>query len=74
MSDRPIAVFDSGLGGLTVVSALYKLMPHEHFGFFADRARVPRADSRPLAARTGSWALLLRGVERLLSVLAVARA
>ena len=40
----------------------------------ADRARVPRADSRPLAARTGSWALLLRGVERLLSVLAVARA
>lgn len=47
MSHRPIVVFDSGLGGLTVVAALYKLMPHEHFVFFADRARVPYASLSP---------------------------
>ena len=47
MSERPIVVFDSGLGGLTVVAALHKLMPHEKFVFFADRARVPYASLSP---------------------------
>ncbi len=47
MSSRPIVVFDSGLGGLTVVAALFRLMPHEHFVFFADRARVPYASLSP---------------------------
>ncbi len=47
MSNRPIAVFDSGLGGLTVVAALFRIMPHEHFVFFADRARVPYASLSP---------------------------
>lgn len=47
MSDRPIVVFDSGLGGLTVVASLYRMMPHENFVFFADRARVPYASLSP---------------------------
>jgi len=47
MMDRPIVVFDSGLGGLTVVAALHRLMPHEHFIFMADRARVPYASLSP---------------------------
>ncbi|NUO18320.1 glutamate racemase [bacterium] len=47
MSRKPIAVFDSGLGGLTVVAALYRMMPHENFVFFADRARVPYASLSP---------------------------
>lgn len=42
MSDtRPIGVFDSGLGGLTVVKALQKLLPSESIVYFGDTARVP---------------------------------
>jgi len=38
---NPIAVFDSGLGGLTVVRQLRKELPQEHFVYFGDTARVP---------------------------------
>jgi glutamate racemase len=38
---RPIGVFDSGIGGLTVVRALTKRLPHENIVYFGDTARVP---------------------------------
>ncbi len=38
---RPIGVFDSGLGGLTVVKALKKLLPSESILYFGDTARLP---------------------------------
>jgi glutamate racemase len=38
---RPIGVFDSGIGGLTVVSALRKLLPNESIFYIGDTARVP---------------------------------
>ncbi len=38
---RPIAVFDSGLGGLTVVRALRERLPSESLIYFGDTARVP---------------------------------
>jgi glutamate racemase len=42
MSDeRAIGVFDSGLGGLTVVRELFRLMPHERVVYLGDTARVP---------------------------------
>lgn len=42
MSDnRPIGVFDSGVGGLTVVKELKKLMPNESIVYFGDTGRVP---------------------------------
>ncbi len=37
----PIGVFDSGLGGLTVLSALVKALPKEQFIYLGDTARVP---------------------------------
>lgn len=37
----PIAVFDSGLGGLTVVRALRQELPGEDFIYYGDNARVP---------------------------------
>ncbi len=37
----PIGVFDSGLGGLTVVKALMKCLPCENIVYFGDTARVP---------------------------------
>src|SRR5438094_4336388 len=42
MSDlRPIGVFDSGIGGLTVVKALRELLPNENIFYLGDTARVP---------------------------------
>jgi glutamate racemase len=42
MSDsRPIGVFDSGIGGLTVVKALRDLLPNEKVFYLGDTARVP---------------------------------
>ncbi len=38
---RPIGVFDSGIGGLTVVSALRRLLPNESIQYLGDTARVP---------------------------------
>lgn len=40
-SDSPIGVFDSGLGGLTVVKAMMRQLPHEDVVYFGDTARVP---------------------------------
>lgn len=41
MSSSPIAVFDSGLGGLSVVRQLRQILPHENIVYFGDTARVP---------------------------------
>ncbi len=38
---QPIGIFDSGLGGLTVVHALAELLPHESLIYLGDTARVP---------------------------------
>ena len=38
---RPIGVFDSGLGGLTVVKEIMKLLPYEDIVYFGDTGRVP---------------------------------
>jgi glutamate racemase len=40
-SDRPIGVFDSGIGGLTVVRALRRALPEESIVYLGDTARVP---------------------------------
>ncbi|AXK38389.1 glutamate racemase [Crenobacter cavernae] len=41
MDCRPIGVFDSGVGGLTVVRALMDRLPFENIVYFGDTARVP---------------------------------
>ncbi len=38
---RPIGVFDSGIGGLTVVKALQEVLPNEDIFYLGDTARVP---------------------------------
>lgn len=41
MDNRPIGVFDSGLGGLTAVRQLLRLLPGEDIVYFGDTGRVP---------------------------------
>ncbi|GAB4421944.1 MAG: glutamate racemase [Anaerolineales bacterium] len=40
-SSRPIGIFDSGVGGLSVLRAIRQLMPEEAVIYFADQAHVP---------------------------------
>ena len=47
MNDRPIGMFDSGFGGLTVARALIDLLPNEDLVYFGDTARYPYGP-RPL--------------------------
>ena len=47
MDDRPIGVFDSGFGGLTVARALIDLLPHEDLVYLGDTGRYPYGP-RPL--------------------------
>ena len=41
MTENAIGIFDSGLGGLTAVKELVKLLPNENVIYFGDTARVP---------------------------------
>ncbi|MGQ0824450.1 MAG: glutamate racemase [Actinomycetota bacterium] len=45
--ERAIGVFDSGLGGLTVVRALIDLLPGEHLVYFGDTGRFPYGPKPP---------------------------
>jgi len=39
--NKAIGIFDSGLGGLTVVKEIIKILPHEDLIYLGDTARVP---------------------------------
>ncbi len=50
-SSLPLGVFDSGIGGLTVVHALLKTLPNENIIYFGDTARVPYGPKSPETVR-----------------------
>ena len=68
-ADAPLGVFDSGLGGLTVATALRRALPHERIVYLGDTARVPYGSRSPETvvryARGCSRLLLDRGVKAL---------
>ena len=47
MNDAPIGVFDSGIGGLTVVAAIMRALPAERVVYVGDTARVPYGPKSP---------------------------
>ena len=47
MREAPIGVFDSGVGGLTVLKALAAELPREHFVYLGDTARLPYGTKSP---------------------------
>jgi glutamate racemase len=47
MRERPIGIFDSGIGGLTVLRELQKQLPQESVIYYADLARVPYGAKTP---------------------------
>lgn len=53
-AEAPLGIFDSGVGGLTVVQAIRQLMPHESIVYLGDTARVPYGEKSPATIRTFS--------------------
>lgn len=47
MDGRAIGIFDSGIGGLTVVKEVMKKLPNENILYFGDTARVPYGNKSP---------------------------
>ena len=50
-SNRPIGVFDSGVGGLTVAQAIRQILPGEQIVYFGDTAHLPYGDKSEEAIR-----------------------
>ena len=46
-SDLPIGIFDSGVGGLTVLKAIREELPNEHLVYLGDTARLPYGTTSP---------------------------
>lgn len=49
--NKPIGIFDSGIGGLTVVKAVIQTLPDEEIVYFGDTARVPYGNKSTLTIR-----------------------
>jgi glutamate racemase len=68
-AEKPIGVFDSGVGGLTVLKAIAELMPRENLIYLGDTARLPYGSKSPetvtgYAIETGDF-FVERGVKLL---------
>lgn len=73
MSDaRPIGVFDSGVGGLTVLDALRSRLPGEQFLYLGDTARLPYGSKSPETVRRYARQAAGRLVERGVKLLVIA--
>jgi glutamate racemase len=63
----PLGVFDSGVGGLTVLRELLRSLPNEDFLYLGDTARLPYGSKPPEMVRDFAveiaWALVERGVK-----------
>src|SRR5207247_5037984 len=66
-AEAPIVVFDSGVGGLTVLSALRQELPHENYVYFGDTAHCPygmRSDAEIIElSRRGCQFLIEQGAK-----------
>ena len=60
-ANLPIGVFDSGVGGLTVLAALRRHLPGEDFIYLGDTARLPYGTKS--AATVERYALVARGIK-----------
>ncbi|MES2976432.1 MAG: glutamate racemase [Pseudomonadota bacterium] len=72
MSNRPIGVFDSGVGGLSILGALRAELPHEDFIYVSDSAHAPYGERDDAHVTGRSRALAQELVQRDVKALVVA--
>ena len=69
-NQAPIGIFDSGIGGLTLASAVHELLPNEQLVYFGDTAHLPYGDKSTAAIQAYSIkicnVLLNQGVKLIL--------
>lgn len=69
MNDRPIGLFDSGVGGLFVFREIAKLLPHEDLIYLADQSNLPYGEKSPETmiqiARENGQFLIEKGIKLL---------
>ncbi len=63
-ASRPIGIFDSGIGGLTVAKAIASALPNESIVYFGDTAHLPYGDKSPDAIRYYSLKIVKFLLER----------
>ncbi len=68
----PIGVFDSGVGGLSVLRELRQLLPKEDFLFFADQAHVPYGEKNQLELEDLTSRIALFLLERKVKLIVIA--
>ncbi|HDN79732.1 MAG: glutamate racemase [Chloroflexi bacterium] len=64
MSDRPIGIFDSGVGGLSVWKEVVRLLPEENVIYFADSAHLPYGERSQEEVKAFSEAIVAFLVEQ----------
>ena len=47
MDRRPVGIFDSGLGGISVLGQMLDVLPEENFVYYGDTRNIPYGDMRP---------------------------
>ena len=56
-ADRPIGIFDSGVGGISVLSQVRALLPAEHLLYYGDNAWAPYGTRSPEQVLERTWAV-----------------
>jgi glutamate racemase len=64
MTESPIGVFDSGIGGLSVLQALQAELPAEHFVYWADSGHAPYGEKSDVFVRQRSLAIAQHLIDR----------
>ena len=64
MIDSPIGVFDSGIGGLSILQSLQAALPGEHFVYWADSGHAPYGEKTDLFVRQRSLAITQHLIEK----------
>ncbi|MHB1627972.1 MAG: glutamate racemase [Bacilli bacterium] len=72
MRNQPIGVMDSGVGGLTVVSEIWRQLPREEILFYGDSARCPYGDRSPAEIAEFTFRALDFLVEQRVKMLVIA--
>ncbi|MEZ4451149.1 MAG: glutamate racemase [Nannocystaceae bacterium] len=72
LASRPIGVFDSGIGGLTVLRSLVGRLPGESFLYLGDTARLPSGTKSPETVRRYAEQAAARLVDRGVKLLVIA--
>ena len=70
--DLPVGVFDSGLGGISVLRACARLLPRENFLFFGDSANAPYGEKTPDQVRALTMARVAELVDQGVKAVVVA--